>query len=341
MSERDSAAPIRVVFCGTPAFAVPALRALAGDPRFVVALVVTQPDRPAGRGRKLVGPAVKAAALELGLAVHQPERLRSEAEREPLIAADADVFVVAAYGVIFGPKTLAIPRAGCLNLHASLLPAYRGASPISAAIAAREAMTGVTLMRMERGLDTGPMLGERSVAIDPGDTTASLTDRLAEVAAELAVDLIPAVVAGDIDPVEQTGPASLTRPLVKWDGWLDWAQPAVELEAHVRAMWPWPRAWTTVGGPAGTGWMLQVHRASVAEDVVRSDLAPGTVVAAHGELVVATGSGGLRFDAVQAPGGRPARGAALLNASQLQAGDRLGHESMPFNLPPLVIPVDD
>lgn len=341
MNASQSPRPIRVVFFGTPDFAVPALRALADDPRFEIVLVVTQPDRPAGRGRKVVMPAVKAAAQELGLVVHQPTRLRVEADRQPLVDARADVFVVAAYGMIFGPKTLAIPRIGCLNLHASILPAYRGASPISAAIAERRPRTGVSLMRMERGLDTGPVLGEQSVAIAPDDTTASLTARLAGIAAALAVDLIPAVVAGAVPPVAQSGPATLTRPLEKADGWLDWHRPALELEALVRAMWPWPRAWTTVGYPAGDGWVLQIHRAAVIERSEPSPLAPGTVIATEGGLAVVTGDGALQLDTVQTPGGRPVAGTALTTASRLTLGSQLGQSGGPSDRKPLVAAVND
>ncbi len=337
MIDRADSEPIRVVFCGTPEFAVPALRALFADARFDVVLAVTQPDRPAGRGRKLVMPAVKAAALDLGVPVHQPVGLRSEAERLPLVDARAGVFVVAAYGVIFGAKTLAIPRFGCLNLHASILPAYRGASPISAAIAERENRTGVTLMRMERGLDTGPMLGTRSLDIRPDDTTASLTARLAEVGALLAVDLIPGVVTGDVRPVPQAGTATLTRPLVKADGWLDWKRPAAELEAQVRAMWPWPRAWTTAGADSETDRILQVHRASLVEGSTDPVGPAGAIlVDGHADVVVATGDGLLRLETVQEAGGRPLAASALRRSSRLEAGEILGGSGAPDRRSPLV-----
>lgn len=316
---------------------MPALRALFADARFNVVLSVTQPDRPAGRGRKLVMPAVKAAALEVGVPIHQPVGLRTEAERQPLVDAQADVFVVAAYGVIFGAKTLAIPRFGCLNLHASILPAYRGASPISAAIADRKDRTGVTLMRMERGLDTGPMLGTRSLVIGPNDTTASLTARLAEVGAVLAVDLIPKVVAGDVRPVPQAGTATLTRPLVKADGWLDWKRPAAELEAQIRAMWPWPRAWTTAGADGETDRILQVHRASLVEGSTDVAAPAGTVlVDGQADVVVVTGDGLLRLDTAQEAGGRPLAASALRNSLRLEAGEILGESGGPDRQLPLV-----
>ena len=176
--------PLRVVFFGTPEYAIPTLEMLVSDPRFDVRLVVTQPDRPAGRRHQLTAPPVKIAAEKFVLPVYQPDSLRSPANRELLIGVQADVFIVAAYGRIFGEKTLAIPRSGCINLHASLLPAYRGASPIAAAILNGEATTGVSLMKMELGLDTGPVYRSINTAISPDDTTDVLTARLALLGAD-------------------------------------------------------------------------------------------------------------------------------------------------------------
>ena len=333
--------PIRVVYCGTPAFAVPALRALANDARFKVVLVLTQPDRPAGRGRKLVMPAVGAAALDLGLPVHQPEGLRTEAARQPLVDADADVFVVAAYGVIFGPKTLAIPRFGCLNLHASVLPAYRGANPIAAAIAQREPTTGVTLMRMEAGLDTGPIIGVGSIDITDDDSTETVTANLAGVGAELVVRLIPDWVAGRIDAVPQASGATLTRPMTRADGWLDWSRPAVELQAQVRAMWPWPRGWTTVPGLDGQIWTMQIHRAGLVTSSFPFEGPPGTVMDIAGNLLVVAGDGALDLSLIQEPGRGPRSGSILLASGRIAAGTILGHEGAPEGRTPLVMPVKD
>ena len=332
--------PIRIVYFGTPEFAVPALRALHADPRFEVVLVVTQPDRPAGRGRKLFGSSVKQSAVLLGLDVYQPERLRTEEQRQPLVECGADVFVVAAYGVIFGPRTLAIPPHGCLNLHASILPAHRGASPISASIAAGETVTGVTLMKMEAGLDTGPMLGVGRLSIEPRDTTASLTQRLAVVAADLATDLIPGWVGGSVPATPQPAGATLTRPLTKADGWLDWRRPAEDLEAHVRAMWPWPRAWTTVDGPDGSVRTIQVHAASVIDEPIGANSTPGRVAGLPGSLVVATGAGQLRLETVQEPGGRPVNGAMIRSTGRLSTGTALGQRGAPEAQRPMVTPVD-
>lgn len=310
----SAAKPLRIVFFGTPAYAVPALRALAESPDFEIALVVTQPDRPAGRGRTLTSPEVKAEAHRLGLSTYQPESLRTAEARKPLIEADADLFVVAAYGVIFGEKTLATPSLGCLNLHASLLPAYRGASPIAAAIFNGDDETGVTLMVMERGLDTGPTLARVAVPIERGDTTGSLTAKLAEAGAELAITAISAFAKGSLIPVPQPSGASYARPLVKDDGRLDFNQTAVELERAIRAMWPWPRAWASLNGE-----IIQIHKASLAET---GEGDPGVTLPVEKGLVVACGVGALRLDFVQAPGGKPITGAQFAASREIAPGTR-------------------
>lgn len=335
--------PWRVVYFGTPTFAEPALRSLAADDRYDVRLVVTQPDRPAGRGKKLEASPVKRAAEELGVPVYQPETLRAADVRQRLAMEDTDLFVVAAYGLIFGKKVLDLPRMACVNLHASILPKYRGASPISAAILSGDSETGVTLMVMEPGLDTGPIIAVRTCAIAPDDTTESLTGRLAEVGAALAVEELSRFAAGEINPKPQPAGATVTRPLVKADGWLDWSQPAERLEARVRAMWPWPRAFTTIGGdderPPVT---LQVHRTEVAETPEESqDAAPGTVIALGRQVGVVTGDGTLRLVTVQLPGGRPVEAASLLSGRKLTLGDVLGRHGAPEPPPPLIRPVED
>jgi methionyl-tRNA formyltransferase len=322
---------LRIVFFGAPGYAVPTLRALAESPRFEIALVVTQPDRPAGRGRKLTAPPVKLEANRLDLPIYQPESLRAPGARQPLIDAAADLFVVAAYGLIFGEKTLAIPRLGCLNLHASLLPQYRGASPISAAILNGDRETGVTLMVMERGLDTGPTLARVAVAIDPSDTTASLTEKLAGAGAELAVTAIPAFASGELSPVPQPSGASLVRPMVKADGQLDFTRSADALARQVRAMWPWPRAWAILNGET-----IQIHRATVTDP---ANGTPGTITLSEKEPVVACGVGALRLDLVQLPGGKPMTGRHFAASSHIVVGSRFnpGPES---GLPPLIVPLD-
>ncbi|MGH2617932.1 MAG: methionyl-tRNA formyltransferase, partial [Thermomicrobiales bacterium] len=266
---------MRVVFFGSPAFAVPTLRALAADPAFEAPLVVTQ----AARGTS----PVERAANELGLRVYKPDTLRSAASREPLVSARADLFVVAAFGLIFRQATLEIPRLGCVNVHPSLLPRFRGASPIVAAIAEGDRETGVCLMTMDTGMDTGAVISREIVRIADDDTTESLGSRLAEIGAAQAVRDIPRWADGELKAAPQaTTGASLTRPLTKADGWIDWSRPAVEIERHVRAMWPWPRAWSIVDDAP-----IQVHRAQVVGDDI-SGLAPGSVIPGKRRIVVAT-----------------------------------------------------
>lgn len=322
---------MRIVFFGTPPFAVPTLRRLAADPAVEIPLVVTQPDRPAGRRREPKRSAVGFAADALDLPTYQPPSLRDAASRAPLAASDADLFVVAAYGLIFGPKTLALPRHGCVNVHASLLPRYRGASPIAAALLAGDRETGVTLIRMETGLDTGPTYAAAREAIAPDDTTESLTPRLALLGAGLVGDLLPALATATASPTPQSGEhASLTRPLTKADGWLDWRLPAPTLERHVRAMWSWPRAWTTVAGTT-----VQVHRATV---VSTAAVPPGHVAAVAPALSVACGVGSLRLDLVQPAGGRPTPGDVFAAGRRLAVGDVLGRDDAPVAPPPLILP---
>ena len=303
--ELNTAESIRVAYFGTPDYAVPALDALIDDPRVEVALVVTQPDRPAGRGRKLTPPPVKIAAERYRISVYQPETLRTEADRQPIADARADLFVVAAFGKIFGPRLLALPPMGSVNLHASILPDFRGASPIAAAILEGNFRTGVTLMSMDVGLDTGPILAQRSIDIEASDTTASLTPRLAELGANLLIDSLDDLLLGRLRPVAQDdAQATITRQMVKADGWIEWSRPAREIERHIRAMWDWPRAWTTIGGDP-----VQIHKARISSPIAGR---PGSIsIGAEGALV-ATGDESLAIEMAQAPGGKPLDGNLVL-----------------------------
>jgi len=325
---------MRVLYMGTPAYACPALKVLATAPDVEIPLVVTQPDRPAGRGRALQPPPVKTLAASLGLPVYQIPSLRTVEQRAPVVEAAPDLIIVAAFGLILGRSVLTLPPLGCVNLHASLLPAYRGASPISAAILNGEPTTGVTLMEMERGLDTGPILARKEIAIGERDTTESLTPRLAETAAHLLIESLPALAAGAIDSIPQPEEASLTRPLVKADGWIDWSKPAAEIERLVRAMWSWPRAWS----PLPSGEALQIHRASL---VPATGLPPGGVTLDIAGPVVSCGDGGLRIERGQVPGGKPLDGAQLAQNRALHGNVMLGAGIAPSTPGPMIIPISN
>lgn len=322
----------RIVYMGTPEFACPALERLARRPDVDVALVVTQPDRPAGRGRRLQATPVAMCAERAGIPVYRATSLRTGDARRPVIDIAPDLVVVAAFGLILGKSILQLPRHGCLNLHASLLPAYRGANPIAAAIRAGARMTGVSLMRMERGLDTGPVLAVGEVDIKDDDTTASLTPTLGEAAGDLLDQHLSDLLAGRLEAVPQPAVgATCTRPMIKDDGWIDWRSPAADIERHVRAMWSWPRAWTTLPG----GDRLQIHRSHLSD---RATGQPGLVVGADGLLVVACGDGSLVLDTVQLPGGRPIPGSSLLTRGGATPGDVLGLTGSPPATAPLVSP---
>ena len=306
----------RIVFMGTPEFAVPALEQLAARDDIDLVLVVTQPDRPSGRGKKLTPPPVKAAAVELKLPLLQTDSLRHMEAKERIIAAKPDLVIVAAFGMILGKWILDLPPLGCVNLHASLLPKYRGASPISAAISSGEEMTGVTLMHMDRGLDTGAIYAATFIGIEPDDTTESLTPRLAQAAAELLEARLADLLAGTVIPVPQSDGASETRQLTKDDGLINWHQSAEQIERHVRAMWSWPRAWTVLPD----GQRLQIHGASVCD---HQQPGIGEVCVDVNQVLVGTGRGTLRLERVQLPGGKPIEGNALAQKFGSWHGGRL------------------
>jgi methionyl-tRNA formyltransferase len=303
------------------------LRAIAADDTFDVALVVTQ-------GAKGASP-VEIAANEIGFPIYKPETLRDVSSREPLLEARADVFVVAAFGLIFGRKTLEIPRFGAINVHPSLLPKYRGASPIMAAIESGDQMSGVSLMVMDSGIDTGAVVSVERVVVASDDTTVSLGRRLAEVAARQSVRDIPRWANGELRAAPQlTTNASLTRPLTKSDGWIDWARSAVEIERHVRAMWPWPRAWTSVEEST-----IQIHEARVVESRVFA-AEPGVVISSRKQIVVACGTGALELLTVEPAGRRAMTASAYLNGLRRPLS-RLGDLAVAPDRPPLIVPLQD
>ncbi|MGM0671648.1 methionyl-tRNA formyltransferase [Thioalkalivibrio sp.] len=289
---------LRIVYAGTPDFAVPALEALIESGHAPVA-VYTQPDRPAGRGRKRRPGPVKQVAEGAGLPVVQPESLKGAEAQAELAAWRPDILIVAAYGLILPRAVLALPPLGGLNIHASLLPRWRGAAPIHRAILAGDAETGVCLMQMAPGLDTGPVHACRRTPITPETTTGSLHDTLARQGAQLLVEQLPAIAAGESAPWPQDdAQATYARKLEKQEAWVDWSQSSPALDRQVRAFNPWP--------VAQTGWQGQVVRVHAASPIaVAADAAPGTILEAGPEGVdVATGDGVLRLQTVQLPGRR-------------------------------------
>jgi methionyl-tRNA formyltransferase len=299
---------------GTAGFAVPSLQALAASRHEVVA-VYTQPARPAGRGMRPRPSAVQAAAEALELPLRTPPRLRDPADQEAFAALAPDLAVVAAYGLILPEPVLAAPRLGCINLHASLLPRWRGAAPIQRALMAGDSEIGVMIFQMEPSLDTGPVLATARVPITGQSTAAGLHDSLAEVAAGMVVDVVEDLAAGRAQPVPQPDEGvTYATKVGKADGRLDWSRSAEELERQLRALNPWPGCWTEADG--------QVLRV-LAGEIVRCDGGmPGEVLDAH--LTVACGSGCLRITRLQRPGGKPLASAAFLRGFALPAGSRLG-----------------
>ena len=305
---------LRIVFAGTPAFAVPCLRAAAA--RGEVVGVYTQPDRPAGRGRQLAPSPVKVEALARQLPVFQPENFKSEAARDQLRALKPDLMVVVAYGLILPQSVLDIPAQGCWNVHASLLPRWRGAAPIQRAIQAGDTESGVCLMKMEKGLDTGPVLLSLSTPISDDDTGGSLHDRLSGLGAEVLSDGLKLLRAG-MRPVPQPQPAegvTYARKLDKSEARLDWTRPAAELANTVRAFNPWPIAEAQLAGER-----LRIHAARALPGATGKP--PGTVVGASRDGIdVACGDGLLRLTVVQRDGGRALPAADYLNARPALAG---------------------
>ena len=304
----------RIAFAGTPEFAARALDALATFD-CDIPLVLTQPDRPAGRGMKLMPSPVKQRALAHGLTVAQPDTLKTPELRAPLVEAAPDLLVVVAYGLLLPRAVLDIPRLGCINIHASLLPRWRGAAPIHRAIEAGDARTGITLMQMDEGLDTGPMLAERTVDIAADDTTATLHDRLAATGAQLLIDTLPALLAGRVTSVPQPADgACYAAKIGKAEAALDFRRPAVELDRAIRAFNPFPGALMTVDGTPIKLWQARLEPASGE---------PGRILAVGDDgVVIACGEGALRVTELQKPGGKRLPVADFLHGHPLRAGQQ-------------------
>jgi methionyl-tRNA formyltransferase len=300
---------VRIVFMGSPEFSLPSLSALAE--RFSVVGVVTQPDRPAGRGRVLSSPPVKNLAESLGLPVIQPRRLKEPEAMRQLHDWEPDLIVVAAFGQILKPELLDLPRFGCINVHASLLPRWRGAAPIQAAILHGDHQSGVTIMRMDPGLDTGPILSQRTTAINPQDTAESLGNRLAQIGAELLIETLPAYISGKAKPQPQDDNLATYAPMLKKEaGRLDFHQPAEILARKVRAFNPWPGAFTTWQGS-----YLKIHQAH-AHPSGDASQEPGTTVIIAGSPAFETAEGLLVLDELQPAGKKPMPGGVFLNGAK-------------------------
>jgi len=308
---------VRLVFCGTPDIAVPSLVALAERRGWEIAAVLTQPDRPAGRGRAPRSSPVKVAAVERGLDVLTPERLK---DVRPLLEELApDVIAVVAYGQIFRRWLLELPPLGCVNVHFSLLPRHRGVAPVQWAVLEGDRETGVTTMRMDRGVDTGPVLLTEPLQIAEDDTAGSLLAKLAEVGGPLLLRSIEDLSAGRLSPSPQHEEgATYARRLEKEDGRIDWTRPAVEIGRRVRGLSPWPGAYTT-----WKGGVLKVHEARP----VGGSLAPGELAREGGRTVVGTGDGNLELITVQAEGKARMEVEAWWRGARPGRADRLGKTS--------------
>lgn len=310
----------RIVFFGTPAFAVPSLQALLDGPDTVVG-VVCQPDRPAGRGQRLQAPPVKQLAERHQLPVAQPLKLKSGEFPDQLRAWAPDLAVVAAYGRILPAPILATPRLGCINVHASLLPRYRGAAPIQWAVLNGDAETGVTIMQMNERMDEGDILLQRATPIGADETYGALQERLAEIGAGALRDALDGLAAGTLAATPQDHAAATLAPLIrKEQGAIDWNRPAVEIARAVRGFSPWPSAYTTLGGK-----LLKLHRARALDEPAGG--APGTVIGADRTLRVATGAGVLAIEELQLEGRKALDAATFARGGGIKVGDRLGGSS--------------
>ena len=306
---------MKIIFAGTPPFAAAALETLLHQ-QFTVVAVLTQPDRPAGRGMQLSPSSVKQLALTRGLTVLQPASLKSAAVQQTLADFKADVMVVAAYGLIFPPAVLQLPRLGCLNIHASLLPRWRGAAPIQRAILAGDEETGITIMQMDAGLDTGAMLLKKSCPITSQDTAQSLHDKLAQLGAEAIVEALHTLQQGRLTGVPQDdAQATYAAKLNKAEAHIDWTQAAAQIARAVRAYLPYPIVRTTFNSTPVKIWQASVRDAPVGE--------PGAVLSVEESgLIVACGQGALCLEVLQRPNGKALPVAQFVRGFAIHPGDR-------------------
>lgn len=311
--------PLRIVFCGTPAFGLPALERLLAAADFSIEAVITQPDRPSGRGNQRASSPIKNAALAAGLHVYQPEKIRSDSATEFLKRVAPDAVVIIAYGQIIPADLLGVPRLGWINLHASLLPRYRGAAPIQRAILNGETRTGLTTMQIEAGLDTGPILEQMEIDIAPAETARELALRMAHAGAPLLVETLRKFSAGEITPKPQEHElATLAPPLKKEEGLIDWTQPAQAIYNRIRALDPWPGTFTKFRGRLCHIWG---HPGD--PPVAGATAEPGSLVEHRGETFAACGRATwLHLDFVQPEGRKRMTAREFSNGARLARGDQ-------------------
>jgi methionyl-tRNA formyltransferase len=315
---------MRIVFCGTPEFAVPTLRGLLANPEFAVEAVVTQPDRPRGRGQRVSASPVKEAAAEAGTRIYQPESVKSYEARDLFAQIKPDAAVIIAYGQIIPRRLLEIPRLGWMNLHASLLPKYRGAAPIAWAIINGESKTGLTTMRLDPGLDTGPILMEKEIAIGGDETAPELAGRMAELGAPLVAESLVRLERGEIAPIPQDSTQASYAPiLAKEHGRIDWARPAAEIYNRIRGLAPWPGAFSTFRGRLCHVWGVPSGLGTMDGAVAKPDA--GTVIVGEGTIEVICGNGTrLRLEAVQMEGRKRISAREFVNGARPASGERFG-----------------
>jgi len=321
---RDSGSKMRIVFCGTPQFAVPTLKHLLAQTEIEIVGVITQPDRPSGRGQEVSFSPVKKAALAANLALYQPEKIRAPETETLLQKLAPDCVVIIAYGQIIPARLLPIPKLGWINLHASLLPKYRGAAPINWAIVNGETRTGATTMRIDAGMDTGEMLLQREIEIGPEETAPELAARLSEFGAPLMVETLRGLAAGSIAPKPQEHAEASSAPMLnKEDGRIDWNRPAIDIYNRMRGFAPWPGAYTTFRGQTCHVWGDPV---SEERDVgLPSGEAPGTLAGEKNKLFIWCGDATvLCLRLVQVEGRKPVKATDFANGARLKSGERFG-----------------
>lgn len=310
---------MRIIFAGTPEFAVPALSSLIESDHELIC-VYTQADRKSGRGQKITAPPVKQTALAHDIPVRQPDTLKTAEEIDRLIELNADLMVVVAYGMLLPQATLDAPRLGCINIHASLLPRWRGAAPIQRAIQAGDKQTGVSIMQMELGLDTGPVICEKTLDIDKQDTSASLHDKLATLGPQALLEALPLIEAQQLDlQAQDDALATYAKKLTKPEATIDWTQPADLIDCSIRAFNPWPVCQTTLSGQRVRIWFSELINIEPQNEV------PGTVIEVDElGISVACGVGIVRLIKLQRDGGKPLDSAEFINGFTISAGQRLG-----------------